>query len=308
MRNYSIDTLKFICAILVIFIHTPQPYVWNDFIIPFNRCAVPVFFMISGYFTLGKKEINNVIYKRIIYLAKILCWGFLLYASLFFVANGKDSLEHISIIFTKHFFIFNAVPYGMHLWYIFAYIYVLILILFVHRFNLYKLLFYATPIILITALAVGRYCEITGISLHTRNFLFTGLPFFTIGMMIKRAKKLPSKQFALICGSIIYIISIIEVKLIRGGLGDFYATTIPLSILIFILFLNIRQTKDNIFSKIGREDSLYIYLFHFVFATILSTKCGTIPYIPYYSAFVVFCATMILIWILRKLKIIGRII
>lgn len=308
MRNYSIDTLKLICAILVIYIHTPQPEIWETFITPIIRTAVPIFFMISGYFTYGKKNINKVIIKRIIYLAKILCWGFLLYALLFFIANGKDSLAHLSNIFTKRFILFNSVPYGMHLWYIFAYIYVLIIILFVHRFNLYKLLFYITPIILVMTLAVGRYCEITGISMHTRNFLFTGLPFFSIGMMIKRAKELPSKRFAIISSLIIYIISIFEVKYICEGSGDYYATTIPLSILIFILFLNIKQTTDNIFSKTGREDSLYIYLFHFIFTILLATKCNTVPYLPYYSAPLVFCLTMILIMVLRRLKIIGRII
>ena len=55
MRNYSIDTLKFICAFLVIFIHTPQPDVYYIAITPISRCAVPIFFMISGYYTFGKK-------------------------------------------------------------------------------------------------------------------------------------------------------------------------------------------------------------------------------------------------------------
>lgn len=47
-RNYSIDILKFICAILVVFLHTDCVY--HDYILPLTRCAVPCFFMISGYF------------------------------------------------------------------------------------------------------------------------------------------------------------------------------------------------------------------------------------------------------------------
>ena len=57
MRNYSLDTLKFVCAIFVIFIHTPQPEIWEIYITPLIRCAVPIFFMISGYFTYGKKDL-----------------------------------------------------------------------------------------------------------------------------------------------------------------------------------------------------------------------------------------------------------
>ena len=45
-RNYSIDILKFICAILVVFLHTDCVY--HDYILPLTRCAVPCFFMISG--------------------------------------------------------------------------------------------------------------------------------------------------------------------------------------------------------------------------------------------------------------------
>ena len=46
-RNYSIDILKFICATLVVFLHTKCAY--QDIVLPLTRCAVPCFFMISGY-------------------------------------------------------------------------------------------------------------------------------------------------------------------------------------------------------------------------------------------------------------------
>ena len=62
-RNYSIDILKFICAILVVFLHTDCVY--HDYILPLTRCAVPCFFMISGYFSVGKdsKKIKLTIKK-----------------------------------------------------------------------------------------------------------------------------------------------------------------------------------------------------------------------------------------------------
>lgn len=100
MRNYSFDTLKFICAIFVIFIHTPQPELWNNYITPIIRCAVPIFFMISGYYTYGKKNLIPTIHKRIIYLIKIFVIILFYYFSCFMIINGKDSLEHISILFS----------------------------------------------------------------------------------------------------------------------------------------------------------------------------------------------------------------
>ena len=311
MRNYSLDTLKLICAIFVIFAHTPQPSIWENYIAPPIRCAVPIFFMISGYFTYGKKDIIPIIHKRIIQLLKVFGIVFLFYFSFFMIANGKDSLEHLSVLLSHNFILLNTVPYSMHLWYIAAYIYVLLIILLVDKYNLYKWLFNITPILLLTGLLIGKYSEILLSHYfppnYTRNFLFTGLPFFTLGMFIKKAKQLPNIYVAGISCILLYILGIIEFPSFED-LGMYYVSTIFLSLSIFILFINIIQVKDNIFSKIGREDSLYIYLLHFIIATGITLLCDKIPYLPYFSAITTLSLTLVLIYILRKLKIIGKII
>ncbi|MCH5311501.1 MAG: acyltransferase family protein [Prevotella sp.] len=48
---YSLTYLKGICAMLVVLIHTHM--IGKVALIPFYRCAVPLFFMISGYFLMG---------------------------------------------------------------------------------------------------------------------------------------------------------------------------------------------------------------------------------------------------------------
>ena len=311
MRNYSFDTLKLLCAIFVIFIHTPQPEIWGNYITPLIRCAVPIFFMISGYFTYGKKDITHTIHKRITQLLKIFCVVFLFYFSFSLLANGKDSFKHLSFFLSHSFILLNSVPCSMHLWYIAAYIYVLIIILLVERFNLYKWLYITTPILLLTALTIGKYSEIIlGLRLptnYTRNFLFTGLPFFALGMIIKKAKQLPNIYIAAVSCIVFYILGLIEVLYVNN-LGDYYASTIFLSLSIFILFTNIKQVKDNIFSKVGREDSLYIYILHFIIATGITLLSNTFSYLPYFSALITLILTLVLIYIMKKLKFIGKII
>lgn len=311
MRNYSFDTLKLICAILVIFAHTPQPEIWENQITPLIRCAVPIFFMISGYFTYGKKDITHTIHKRIRQLLTIFGVVFLLYFSVFLIVNGKNSLEHLSVLLSHNFILLNTVPFSMHLWYIAAYIYVLLIILLVERFNLYKWLFFITPILLLTGLLIGKYSEILlGHYFppnYTRNFLLTGLPFFTLGMIIKKAKKLPNIYVAAISCIVFYILGIIEFPSFED-LGMYWVSTIFLSLSIFILFTNIKQVKDNIFSKIGREDSLYIYLLHYIIAIGITLLSNTFSYLPYFSTLVTLLLTLVLIYILRKVKIIGKII
>ena len=314
MRYYSIDTLKFICAVCVIAIHSPQPEQIQTYITPLLRCAVPVFFMISGYFTYGKKDIGQTIIKRVKDLSKVLCWALALYILCFITVNGRDSLQHILHLLTPQFLIFNSVPHGMHLWYIAAYIYVLAIIYFIDKFNLYKILFYSIPLLMVSALLFGKYSEIifaqTIESCYTRNFLFTGLPFFATGMLMKSLKRTKQIIVPLVAFILFYTLGILETRIPNLSNGDWYATTIPLSISMFMFFTNIQQSKDNVLSKSGREDSFYIYIFHFLFAIIVSKiyEMTSASYLPYCSTLMVFTATMLFIHILRKTKIIGKLI
>lgn len=48
-RQYNIDILRLICALLVVCIHCTN-YSLREYILPITRIAVPIFFIISGYF------------------------------------------------------------------------------------------------------------------------------------------------------------------------------------------------------------------------------------------------------------------
>ncbi|MBO5427455.1 MAG: acyltransferase family protein [Prevotella sp.] len=51
MRNHSIDILRLVCAFLVILLHVGTAY--YSYTEPIARSAVPLFFMLSGYFYSG---------------------------------------------------------------------------------------------------------------------------------------------------------------------------------------------------------------------------------------------------------------
>ena len=109
MRNHSIDTLKFVCAILIVLLHTSTSY--SYLYIPLTRCAVPVFFMISGYMLYGEempKRLKRGIWK----ILKIIVWSTLLYA-VFLLILSKGDLQ--SVIPTKtqlrDMFLFNVNPW-----------------------------------------------------------------------------------------------------------------------------------------------------------------------------------------------------
>lgn len=320
MRNHSLDTLKFICAILVICIHTPQPLWLQPIIDPLQRSAVPIFFMISGYFTYGA-NLDSKIRKRVIYILKIFGISFLLYL-LQHIIHSR-SLDFINIILynIKTMILYNEVMFGCHLWYIPAYLYVLIIVWLVNKYKLFQYLYYAVPPLLIAGLYFGKYHEIITGHSHmvyiSRNFLFTGLPFFAIGLYIKNKetviKASINRNKALIGFIVCYCIGLVECLYLNlyEVTGDMYITTTFAAIFLFVYFLNGKQVNENCLSITGRYESLYIYMFHGLIITeiykiILKVSLDT--YWPYISTITVLFITMVFIKFLKKTGIIGKLI
>ena len=75
MKRYnSIDLLKFLCSFMVIYIHANIKNQFGSYLYSFCRIAVPIFFMISGYFLYNsdsktwskiKKNLNLLIFSEI---------------------------------------------------------------------------------------------------------------------------------------------------------------------------------------------------------------------------------------------------
>ena len=218
-------------------------------------------------------------------------------------------------------FLCNNILHGEHLWYIHAYLYVLIIFWLVNKYNLYKLLLYATPILIIVGLYLGKYHEIiTGHNnslYYSRNFLFTGLPFFTLGVFIKKNEKFINRYISrniAIAGIIVFLIigSVEEFTLgLYNKTGDLYISTTFTATAIFTLFLKINCDKENFISKIGRNDCLYVYILHVFFLNetlFLMKLLGHESLLEYISIIIVPIITIFSIRILRKSQIIGKLI
>ena len=166
--------------------------------------------------------------------------------------------------------LFNVNPFAYHLWYLSAYIYVLLFIYGIKRYNLWRLAYLTVPILLIVGIVYGKYSNLLFqrefYNFFTRNFLFVGLPFYLIGHFIARHKK----RFLLHKGRLIYVLStllftilaIVEGLWVNKIFGDIYICTAFLSVSIFLLTLSCRVEREGVISRIGRKDTLYIYITH----------------------------------------------
>lgn len=134
-RNHGLDLLKAISAFMVICIHVPFPGVVGTIITPLARIAVPLFFMITGYyysFTKEHNRVNHQIYKIIrLFVGSnmlYLLWN-LIKA---YITNNSVSTKLSEMLNAKSmlkFLLLNESPFSGHLWYLGALLYALLIVM-----------------------------------------------------------------------------------------------------------------------------------------------------------------------------------
>ncbi len=276
MRNNNIDCLRVLCATLVVFIHIHciGYYEWFE---PVTRCAVPCFFVISGYFvyTSDGLRMSERLIRSIKTIWRIFLWSTAVYFVYELQKRLRGGVDIITFRQVASFFILDTNPFGFHLWYLSAYLYVLLITYFLNRKGMLIWLKYVTPFCLLFFLVCGKYDVPL---LHhdfkialTRNFFGCGLPFFTIGMWIKeRGDSISKSDFLVRYSSLLAfafaVLSIVEMKALRHfgaySSGDLYVSSVPLTVFLFLSTVLRSNSNPSWLSQVGKEDSLYIYIFH----------------------------------------------
>ena len=275
----SLYLCKFIMAMMVIMIHSSFlfPKTFYSFALTFCRVAVPMFLMISGFFS------DSLFVKREVILWKILkiCLiSSLFWAAYYLIVNGGGYVANrINWTSFFDFLLLNTPFFGNHLWYLYA---IFLVYLF---FPIVKLLFNAKSVVLVGNWTINInyllivsfilfYCSILyGIS---RSWLFTAIPFFLLGrylydnkdfFIIRVSNKFLWGMFVLCSGLLLF-----ECKYSPFPKSDLYLFNLPLSVSLFLLFIkNPNWGINSVWAKIGNKDTLYIYIFHIVFVSLVKT-------------------------------------
>lgn len=323
LRNYGLDLLKYLCAFLVVCIHSHYP--GDEWLEPFTRFAVPVFFMITGYFyritQLQRREVSQI--RKILNLTIISNLLYFLKSGLLAVLrDGSPFPFLLSLTNSKmwmDFLLLNESPFSGHLWYLGAMLYVLALIWFFEKKWTREKLYPLIPLLLTGNLLLGTYsASIFGFNLpntYSRNFLFVGLPFFLLGDYISGRKKNLS-TFALICVAILAAIGTHLENTWLMGCGvpfnsELYISTIFLSVSLFFLVVQnttaFQHRFSIAFSRFVKPLPVYIYICHpiiddfiYKFLTIIGSKLPLLPRIYHYcSPIIVFAASTIFAWVVQ---------
>ncbi|MFV0529176.1 MAG: acyltransferase family protein [Lachnospiraceae bacterium] len=329
-RKASLDVLKCLCAFLVVCLHTWEGNQIAYFFMPLERVAVPLFFMMSGFFYTGSRMRGSA-GRNIVRILSLLLLSNLFYLFFMILQNllQKQSLAaYFATLFQgeslRSALLFSASPIAGHLWYLSALLYVLLLLYVLYKKRIMKYLYALIPILLLGNLLAGNYAKVftgTGYPIYyARNALLCGLPFFLIGLGLyhlygKGERKLPS-WLLLAAGTAFFAAASLHEKylLTRAGKNsneDLYASTIFLSVFLFLIFLKRPNLGQNtIVAKIGRELSLLIYILHVLVREAVSRIAEVLGIFDFYSkiAFlVVFLLTAILAALLHKLTILRKI-
>lgn len=266
-RKDSLDVLKCIAAFFVIWIHfgysQGKAIVLGDWIV---RCAVPTFFMITGYYydSIVEKGKFGKHFRKVFLLT--------LFASLFYLA--VNVIRGAGVNFNR-MWLFNVGCF--HLWYLVALLCDLLLLFVCDKLGLNKILKCLCPVLLV-AFFVIQYNHFP--NYYYRNFLFMGLPCIMVVrflssttfeklMFVKNASIL---IFIFVC----FVGLLIEEYLHRSQIvptkPEMYVCTIPfvMGVMSCLALRHPQWGRGSIIATIGRRYSAYIYIFHIACAWLLA--------------------------------------
>lgn len=292
-RQASLDVLKCFAAFLVVDIHAGFPGKPGSYITAIARIAVPLFFMITGYFypiMVSKGRIKNYV-RKLIQLTLITSLFFLSIIIVRGLLKGTF-LEQMDILFNikslLKWGLLNNCPLGGHLWYFYAILYVLVLMGLADCLNLRSWLYRFIPLLLIINYLLSFGSHIT----LYRNFLFTGLPYVLLGSFLQEKSSIINHRFPsdkqvvyglIICGFLLGVEMIVYKFTGLQQPRDHYLFTFPLVVGLFVLAL--RNPSFGAGSKlacIGKRYSPYIYMFHPFIIMCLA-------HFPLFSNWIIYC-------------------
>lgn len=312
---------------MIICIHVPFPGMIGTMMTPLSRIAVPLFFMITGYYYSftkerkhEKKQLNKII--RLFAGANLLyfVWDLL---KAFLVGNSvtTELNKMLSVKSLLKFILFSDSPFGEHLWYLGAILYVLLIIMFFEKKWSRENLYPVVPLLLLADLVFGKYSLLlfdrTVPYILVRNFLCVGLPYFLIGDWIytRNIKIKPDTAKLLI---VVFICTTLAERFMLEAFSvnaerDHYLSTTFLAVFVFLLAVQHEEkyTSNGIslLCNIGAKLSTNIYILHPIVITVTAKivvygSCYVSPlgvWYSYMAPFVIFILTATASWMLIEI-------
>lgn len=276
-RNYSLDFLKGIAAIFVVFIHAVFPNAFGKYIAEIGCFAVPVFFLTSGYFNASasrektKKSIKHIVSLiAITYFLNVLrifvVNGFSIINTLVYLQNIVVDIKNIAM-----WLLLNVTRISGVARFLFALLYCYILRYFFYNIFEKRIIYLVMLLGFAGGIAVKLIFPLLGIGFNgVNNVWFKGLPFFLCGRLLREKRDFFTgmKYTSILVGTALIGYMLISVGFYaNNGLG--YIGMVFLSISLFILCIvypGNELVKENklwsLICQMGSTYSFFIYIGH----------------------------------------------
>lgn len=288
-----LNVLKLLCALMVVHIHLPVPY--REYFLPLCDIAVPVFFMISGYFLTDENGMFDItrIKRSMWKIAKIILFAQALYIPVTLVSGYRHGNDLATLILNERdwieMVIFGSWPHEP-LWYLTAFIEALAIIIVISRFKPMEKLQDLVVLIIVTLITQILICyliigpEVTdGNRYLAHTFLWPALPCIAIGSIIRKKGILP--RLTSLTTALIFLIPVIYFvdnnAELTGGRMHIASQTASVSIaaIVFMVFLSMHNSSPAVMrlASLGRNHSRNIYIIHSLCGLIV---LNVLPWLP----------------------------
>lgn len=274
-KNDCLNVWKGIAAFAVVLIHCTLPGVPGEIIKGIARFAVPLFFLISGYFAYGRED--AVLRRREIHILRLYVGAvavYYLWAAIRYFLSQRTFAQMGAELFpdggrtVSDLLLFNRTAMAPHLWFMGALVYCYLFYRLLARKRLEERGYLLIPVLLAANLLLGEGRGLTGIAVPVRwirSFWLTGFPFFLWGSWFACREKQGGLQLhrgagmALVAGGML----LSSVECLWSGYDELYVGSILTAGGLFSLALAFADLgKGSLLARIGERDSANIYLWH----------------------------------------------
>lgn len=274
-KNDCLNVWKGIAAFAVVLIHCTLPGVPGEIIKGIARFAVPLFFLISGYFAYGRED--AVLRRREIHILRLYVGAvavYYLWAAIRYFLSQRTFAQMGAELFpdggrtVSDLLFFNRTAMAPHLWFMGALVYCYLFYRLLARKRLEERAYLLIPVLLAANLLLGEGRGLTGIAVPVRwirSFWLTGFPFFLWGSWFACREKQGRLQLhrgagmALVAGGML----LSSVECLWSGYDELYVGSILTAGGLFSLALAFADLgKGSLLTRIGERDSANIYLWH----------------------------------------------
>ena len=310
-RNYALDFARFVMAFLVVVIHVPC--LGGGYLMPIARCAVPFFYIVSGYFLWKDSEedfrsscMRNakkwlklyIVSALILSIAAVvikICYpqslaDFSWQQVYWLCFNGVyPSLERIEL--------FGKTLGTTVVWFLYTGMITFIIAKLLHKFIKKKIFRYCVYLLIIVSIIIN--CIYGGVLVP--RLLSASIPFVLIGAWLRCHRKSYENKlpFIKLCISVVllYMVGWIEMKFFEGYKEIVFSTTFH-SIVLFLAALK-SPYKFGFISHLPVKITFDVYIYHRLMFVLLviagwNSKSGL-------SAAVVYAVCMVISIGIRKI-------